>query len=510
MNAILISITLTFIQLTLASTQKPVNTQSQKESSPLKDTPEILAKLRSRYKDPKSCEAVYYDLFKNDKPSRRDLKTTLNLQPEMKRQFTNILTEKYPYDQNPQLQQEFLSRLDATLIRENSGVDHAVLFSGECNSSSENLKSEQSIYNISQSRIIRCKYNPTSKPVMELNPDRYRERSDAANAFVMGHEYAHNLDWAPDELISCLASSESYNGRKSNQRPSAEWNEAFREKSGGGYTEGYGTNAIPFLESLIREEPKDAAALIDLFEGKTLTSSQLQRVNEVKSREARKFYYDIAYRQIFHGADLAPEQRIEPFKLSKTKLPFLLPLPSEQRQRIQDIKRKDPKDLSTQDKEVLKRAESIVEELAHHYMEQGVTAFNSRGGAWTKYSIYSSIRRLEGAMTEQITEAVADYMGVLVANQFIREKYSDPQLRREAALSVLKAFPPELYSEDADKIMSRVNSKKPFEYRALRILLANPDFRELIGCQFEGPTPIFCDAKFKRMSTNNSSASGVR
>jgi hypothetical protein len=97
------------------------------------------------------------------------------------------------------------------------------------------------------------------------------------------------------------------------------------------------------------------------------------------------------------------------------------------------------------------------------------------------------------ALPEQITEAVADYNGAALVVKFIKSQYKDPEAQKNAALAVLFSFPPMPHTIEAEKLLNTVGSKKLNQERALKIILANREFREIIGCEFhKKPAPIEC------------------
>ncbi len=87
-------------------------------------------------------------------------------------------------------------------------------------------------------------------------------------------------------------------------------------------------------------------------------------------------------------------------------------------------------------------------------------------------------------LPEQMTEAVADAFATLLVSDFIEKKYKTASERREAALSVLFSWSPHLFSQEAQKIMNGVSSKKQNEERVFRIILAHKKFRDFLGCEF--------------------------
>lgn len=90
----------------------------------------------------------------------------------------------------------------------------------------------------------------------------------------------------------------------------------------------------------------------------------------------------------------------------------------------------------------------------------------------------------------QIPEALADYYATMAVTTYVKDNYYFNQ--KEAALDVLRYFKPHLYKPEVAEVMNKVGSKKTNEERALKIVLANKDFRELIGCNFEKATPLDC------------------
>jgi hypothetical protein len=97
------------------------------------------------------------------------------------------------------------------------------------------------------------------------------------------------------------------------------------------------------------------------------------------------------------------------------------------------------------------------------------------------------LRRLAwgGLLPTQIDEAKSDYMGTLAAVAYIKTHYKTREERKRAALAVLFSFPPHLYEPEGQVIMDQIGSKKTNETRVFRGILANEEFRGLIGCSFD-------------------------
>ncbi len=98
----------------------------------------------------------------------------------------------------------------------------------------------------------------------------------------------------------------------------------------------------------------------------------------------------------------------------------------------------------------------------------------------------------KNSVPDQIPEAAADYIGAIAVARFIQTSYPTPEKKRAAGLAVLASMPPMLYSPQAAEIMNRAGSKQTNERRVLRILLANSEFRKLIGCSFADEAPKEC------------------
>ncbi len=97
-----------------------------------------------------------------------------------------------------------------------------------------------------------------------------------------------------------------------------------------------------------------------------------------------------------------------------------------------------------------------------------------------------------GVLPDQMTEHVADAFGTLAVTDFIKKNYP-PEKRRAAALAVLFSRPPQLYVGQAADIANKIGSKQTNERRVFRILLANEEFRNFIGCEFATkPDPQSC------------------
>lgn len=99
-------------------------------------------------------------------------------------------------------------------------------------------------------------------------------------------------------------------------------------------------------------------------------------------------------------------------------------------------------------------------------------------------------------LPDQMGEAAADFMGTKIAVRAIKNNFKTPQERETAALALLYSFPPMLYTEEAAVLINQVGSKKTNEERMLRIVLANTEFQELMGCSFRPErTPVECSVR---------------
>jgi hypothetical protein len=93
----------------------------------------------------------------------------------------------------------------------------------------------------------------------------------------------------------------------------------------------------------------------------------------------------------------------------------------------------------------------------------------------------------------QMAEAVADYYGTRIVTKFIQKNYSGKNAKRNAALALLFSLPPQLFDKESAEIMNTAGSKKTNEERVFKLILANKEFRELIGCNLQqNPQPIEC------------------
>ena len=115
-------------------------------------------------------------------------------------------------------------------------------------------------------------------------------------------------------------------------------------------------------------------------------------------------------------------------------------------------------------------------------------------------------------MPDQITEALADYYGLLTALDAIREDQSSNEEKKKMIQSKLRSFPPMLYFEIAATVMNQVSAKKTNEQRVFQILFANAELKKLLGCESSLETPPTCfDAPEKRsaLDSKNGSIPGV-
>lgn len=89
----------------------------------------------------------------------------------------------------------------------------------------------------------------------------------------------------------------------------------------------------------------------------------------------------------------------------------------------------------------------------------------------------------EVSLPEQFTESAADSLATATLAEYLNNSRLTASQKKSAVMSVLRAFPPELYSDAALKVMSSVGSKQPNENRMLRIFLADPNIRDAMGCR---------------------------
>lgn len=89
-------------------------------------------------------------------------------------------------------------------------------------------------------------------------------------------------------------------------------------------------------------------------------------------------------------------------------------------------------------------------------------------------------------------EAVADYIGIKTATRLIKKYYPTPEAQREAALGILFMWKPLAWSGEAEKLINQAGSKMSNDQRVLRGLLANKEFRDVLGCEFEKVAPLDC------------------
>lgn len=133
--------------------------------------------------------------------------------------------------------------------------------------------------------------------------------------------------------------------------------------------------------------------------------------------------------------------------------------------------------------QAVKRIESLLVEAA-------------RNGEMDRADLEAAVLSKSGIeyLPSQMDEALADYWGVRVVTEYIKKHAQTSEQKRNAALAVLFAWPPHLYLPEAAKIMNKVGSKQTNEERVFRIILAYPEFRQLLGCGYEfRKTPLSCD-----------------
>lgn len=109
--------------------------------------------------------------------------------------------------------------------------------------------------------------------------------------------------------------------------------------------------------------------------------------------------------------------------------------------------------------------------------------------------VYKEVSEFEksGNAPPQIAEAVADLYATEVTTKYIKKNYKTDHDKKMAALGVLYSFPPNLFTPEAEAVMNKAGSKKTNEQRVFKILLAHPEFRKILGCEFESAkVPPYC------------------
>jgi hypothetical protein len=121
----------------------------------------------------------------------------------------------------------------------------------------------------------------------------------------------------------------------------------------------------------------------------------------------------------------------------------------------------------------------------------------------------SLFQSIQDELPDQSEEAIADYNGIRLATQYILKNYVTKEEKRNAALSVLFSWQPQLYEREQELMMDQVGSKKLNQTRVLKGFLAHKAFRDLIGCEFESVTPVDCStapiAPIPKMDTDKNS-----
>jgi hypothetical protein len=291
-----------------------------------------------------------------------------------------------------------------------------------------------------QGAIMRYKYEDQPN-TMQINRRTFENRPEAVNVFWMGHEFTHASNWVPPQVAECLRSSSSYGARQ---------------------------NSI----SIVNNKDKD---LEDFW-------NHLHSFSEKKSTSGRdKLRMDDKNSDGVGGGYLEGDGTD-----AVTKFELLAQLDVKTGQLLIDILEGKKKftALSKPEVEHLSDVATYISMAHPNIGDQFMTTDNR----WMN----GSFKWIKG-LPSQMDEAFADYQGVSLAVDYINKKMKTPGEKREAALAILRSFPPELYTDEVHSLMSRVGAKKPNEDRVLRILLANPDFRSFLGCEFETkPEPKLC------------------
>lgn len=381
---------------------------------------QTLHRARSQYSNPRSCEATYYDLFKNNAPLERGdllnkdiqsaLKTMLTASPaQVRAAYTNVLQNNDNFKYANEIRTEWLKRIESTTIsiresffpswhREAPVSPEAMLVPGKAKTD----QSKKIAVDLVGKSIFPKTYRKGEEPVMSIETGWFQGLDQATPIFWEAHEFSHLMQWTSPAIARCL--QRSLDTRMidipfSNSTLSVK----IREIRDGGFTEGLGTHLVPIFNAMVANgDTQEAELLISLLKKEKLLLSN------------------------------------------------------------------DPQ------WEALKKA-------------------IERSSRKSRRNIATIISLLKLGLPEQITESAADNIATLVAVDYIKTNYKDPEQRRKAALDILRTFRPHLYSKESAHIMNQVGAKKDNETRALKIILANPEFRELVGCQFEGPTPRNCN-----------------
>ncbi len=392
--------------------------------------------------DPDCCEYQYFKLFKDGTPDSAKETTGASAPTAIPESWKKVVSSQ---------EKLFLRLLENTALQ-SWGAEHLRRSKRACFGDNDS----QSIGGFLDSGLLGCAAASASRSKAEYDWKTFEAKKMDANGirsseglvypapqviatqglkgaalgaqlFVLAHESGHVMDWIHPDMQSCLSGAQSISAHD------------------------------------VQELPGDLAVLKKLRE-----ETMRQRKNQNKSHsevdqgKGTEFYVFARTLLKYQG----PEKVSAFFEAMRSPstsdvLPFILAVRAEFKKKNIDP---DLESLGIGDSWTDTLPPSAIKEL---------------------FTIEQTFRELlEGGVSlpEQFTESAADSLATATLAEYLNTPGLTAAQKRSAVVSVLSAFPPELYNDAALKVMRTVGSKQPNEIRMLRIFLADPKIRAAIGC----------------------------
>lgn len=425
-----------------------------------------------------SCEARYYGLFAKPAPAKRfteetrreDFKAAELVFVGIQRSFESTNLFRKLRRDNPDLAREWAARLSRA--RFIASADEGA-FARFVESSGEAIGTEKNVLGEPVRKLLDKEGRPTDSPTVLWRQGSITPDTRFGKHFVLAHESTHLMNWASPTTQACLMKPDAAAARKglsardlrSDSDAMTPTERAFAQVAWG--TDAQAADKLPAVA-------KDA-----------------KRFQELWAR-CRRSRLPSLFDEGFSDGDILRERLFERD-------------PERMRRLLDEILREDPKLF-----ERLKEREKRKEPPAKQERKDGI---DTRTGWGTtpfvqfedclKQDTVSSLElfalvkkyKLPGftareLFADQRVETVADFYATEMTVEEIEALPADK--RKAAAEDVLRALPPTMYPDDARAALDYVGSKKTNEGRVFGILLANPKFRDILGCKFSKTTPKYC------------------
>ncbi|MEC9282667.1 MAG: hypothetical protein VX642_08135 [Bdellovibrionota bacterium] len=110
-----------------------------------------------------------------------------------------------------------------------------------------------------------------------------------------------------------------------------------------------------------------------------------------------------------------------------------------------------------------------------------------------RISKYSKRLKTYNSYPSQTEEALCDLRAIKLAVKSLKNSSMSAEDKRKAAQAILFSLPPHPYTGETERLMNKIGAKKLNQNRVFELLLSNPEFREILGCEFKFmPTPPHC------------------